>query len=223
MNYSVQLKKIEFITRDVLRLVTEKPEGFAFTPGQATELAIDKDGLREDKRPFTFTSLPEDTELEFTIKIYPSHNGVTEKIEELKAGDALLIGDAWGAINYQGVGTFIAGGAGITPFVAILKDLNRQNKLAGHKLFFANKSEKDIIYKQNLEAWLGNDFYNILSEQKSKKYAHGRIDKKFLESYHLDISKKVYLCGPPPMMKSLQSDLYAMGISKNQLIAEDLA
>lgn len=223
MNHTIQVKKIENITHNVLRWITDKPKGFNFTPGQATELAIDKDGLRDEKRPFTFTSLPEDNELEFTIKIYPSHDGVTDELTNLQIGDTLLMGNAWGAIEYQGEGTFIAGGAGITPFIAILKDLNRKNKLAGHQLIFANKTEKDIIYKDNLKAWLGKNFHNILSEEKTELHAHGRIDKDFLKKQNLDTAKKVYLCGPPPMMKALQTDLYAMGLSKKQLIAEDLA
>ena len=53
---------------------TGKPDGFAFEPGQATELSLPREeDLTDDKHPFTFTSLPEDRWLEFTIKIYPEH------------------------------------------------------------------------------------------------------------------------------------------------------
>ena len=190
MNHKIIIRKIENLTHDVLHLITDKPEGFTFTPGQATELAIDKDGLRDEKRPFTFTSLPDDNELEFTIKMYPSHEGVTDELAHLNVGDSFLMGDAWGAIKYQGEGTFIAGGAGITPFIAILKDLNRKNKLSGHKLIFANKTEKDIIYKNNLKTWLGQNFHTILSKEKTEAHPHGRIDKDFLQKYNLDTSKK---------------------------------
>jgi predicted ferric reductase len=103
-------------------MVTDKPANYSFKPGQATSLAINKEGLTSKKRPFTFTSLPEGDTLEFIIKIYTSHNGVTAQIEKLVVGDELIIEAAWGAITYKGEGTFIAGGAGITPFVAILRD-----------------------------------------------------------------------------------------------------
>ena len=214
MEHQVLLKKIEFVTHNVLHLVTEKPEGYTFLPGQATELAIDKEGLREEKRPFTFTSLPEDGELEFTIKVYPSHDGVTKQW--------LIIGDSWGAIEYKGKGSFIAGGAGITPFIAILKDLHRNQRLEGHQLFFGNQTEKDIIYKGLLESWLGDNFYNILSDEDKEGYPHGHIDKNVLAQHDLDVTKHVYLCGPPPMMDALQADLYAMGLSKKLLVAEGL-
>ncbi|WP_149303125.1 ferredoxin reductase domain-containing protein [Pareuzebyella sediminis] len=223
MEHKILLKKIELVTHNVLHLVTEKPKDYSFTPGQATELSIDKEGFREQKRPFTFTNLPTDNELEFTIKMYPSHDGVTEQLGHLEVGDTLLIGDAWGAIKYEGEGAFIAGGAGITPFISILKDLNRQGNLNGHTLFFANKTEKDIIYKKNLEAWLGDAFHNILSEENHETYPHGYIDKEYLNSKGFNTSQKVYLCGPPPMMDALQSELYAMDVSKKQLVAEELS
>lgn len=221
MDYKVTLQEIEHINHNVLHLITNKPKEYSFKPGQATNMAIDKDGLRNEKRPFTFTSLPEDDYLEFTIKVYPSHNGVTEKLEELNVGEKLIIESPWGAITYKGKGSFIAGGAGVTPFIAILKDLRYKGELSGNKLFFSNKEERDIIYKNNLEAWLGNDLYLTLSDQSHKDYAHGHIDKSFLNKNNLEVTRPVYLCGPPEMMKDVKAELYALGLSKSNLVTED--
>ena len=221
MEHRVELKKIEHINHNVVQLITDKPQDYHFTPGQATELSIDTDNWKNEKRPFTFTSLPEDNELEFTIKIYPSHDGVTEQIEKLKVGDHLLIGDAWGAIQYKGQGSFIAGGAGVTPFIAILKDLNRKGELAGNKMFFGNNKEKDIILKNNLEEWLGGELNLILSEEDTQAFDHGHIDKDYLEKNGLEKTRPVYLCGPPPMMDAVKADLYKMGLDKSNLVTED--
>ena len=118
------------VTHNVRRIRLEKPDDYNFTPGQATEVAIDKEGWRDEKRPFTFTSLNSDPWLEFVIKVYPDHDGVTEQIGQLQKGDSLIIEDLWGAIEYKGEGTFIAGGAGVTPFIAIFRDLARKGELA---------------------------------------------------------------------------------------------
>lgn len=64
----VKIKSIQHITHDVLQIVAEKPQHYNFTPGQATEVAINKKGWEKEKRPFTFTSLPHNDYLEFTIK-----------------------------------------------------------------------------------------------------------------------------------------------------------
>lgn len=83
--------------------------------------------MERKKRPFTFTSLNDNSFLEFTIKIYNDHEGVTKQLGLLKTGDKLLIDDVWGAIEYKGPGYFIAGAAGLTPFIAILRDLYQKN------------------------------------------------------------------------------------------------
>jgi predicted ferric reductase len=106
---------------------------------------VNKPGWTNEKRPFTFTSLNSDDHLEFTIKSYTDHDGVTNQVAGLVAGDELILDEPWGAIAYKGAGYFIAGGAGITPFIAILRQLHKENKLAGNKLFFSNKTAADII------------------------------------------------------------------------------
>ena len=80
MSHSVKILDAVWETHDVMRFRVEKPDGFEFVPGQATDVAIDRDGWREEKRPFTFTALNAWPELEYVIKIYPDHGGVTERI-----------------------------------------------------------------------------------------------------------------------------------------------
>ncbi len=126
----------EPVTHNVKHFRVEKPESYHFTPGQATEVAVNKPEWKNERRPFTFTSLNEWDHLEFTIKIYPERNGVTNQLGMLKAGDELLLHDVWGAIHYKGEGTFIAGGAGVTPFIAIFRQLRKDKKLGNNKLIF---------------------------------------------------------------------------------------
>jgi len=117
----VKVISVNKATHDVLHIKASKPDGYSFTPGQATEVAINKEHWDKENRPFTFTGLPEDNYLEFHTKTYPSHNGVTGELLNLKPGDELIIHDVWGAINYKGPGIFIADGAGITPFISIFR------------------------------------------------------------------------------------------------------
>ena len=128
----VKIISITNITHDVVEIIAEKPEGIHFNPGQAVDFAINKSGWEQEWRSFTFTSHPSDNFIAFNIKVYPSHNSVTNQLLTLQPGDEILIGDVYGDIAYKGEGIFIAGGAGITPFLAILKDLKKQ--------------EADIIY-----------------------------------------------------------------------------
>src|SRR5579871_5692447 len=167
---------IENVTHNVKRFQVEKPAGYVFEPGQATEISINKEKWKDERRPFTFTSLNEYPYLEFTIKSYKDHEGVTNELYKLKPGDELIISDVWGAIAYKGEGCFIAGGAGITPFIAILRQLYKDNRIAGNKLIFSNKTEQDIIYKDELRKMLGDNFINVVTDDKTSKN-YGFVDE----------------------------------------------
>ncbi len=220
-NQEVTIKSIGHATHDVLHIVVEKPEGMAFEPGQATEIFVDKVGWEHEGRPFTFTGLPKDDHLEFMIKTYPSHKGVTNELLSLKAGDHLILNDVFGAISYKGEGTFIAGGAGVTPFVSIFRDLKAQGKLGNNKLIFANKTKEDIILQQEFQQMLGDNFINILSHDTAEGMAHGQITEKFLKNCGISFNSLFYVCGPPPMMEAVEGMLSNLNVKKNQLVKED--
>jgi len=216
----VKIKSIQHITHDVLQIVTEKPGHFNFTPGQATEISINQDDWKDEKRPFTFTSLPENDYLEFTIKTYPSRNSVTNKLIELAENDELLLHDVFGAIAYKNEGVFIAGGAGITPFICIFRYLQSKNKLGNNKLIFANNTKADIILEKEFKDLLGVNFINILANESVDGYAHGQITEDFLRKYITVASKQVYLCGPPPMMEAIEKQLIKLNVDKKLIVKE---
>jgi len=223
MSHTLEIQDIREVTHDVRQIRLEKPEGFTFTPGQATEVAVDRDGWRDEGRPFTFTSLATDPYLEFVIKIYPDHEGVTDQIGQLKAGDNLIIGDPWGTIEYKGEGVFLAGGAGVTPFIAILRDLHRKGETGNNRLIFSNKTERDIILKEEFETILGDRFMNVITQEKPTGdhiFLDGVIDKAFLKSQIEDFGQAFYVCGPDPFNKAIMAALEELGAGPDALIFE---
>ena len=216
----VEIKEIYSLTHDVHRLRTTKPEGYSFIPGQATEVSIDLPEWRDKKRPFTFTGLPSDEYLEFTIKSYHDHNGVTNEIESLVEGSKLEIGEAWGSIEYKGRGVFIAGGAGITPFISILRDLVSKDELTGHQLIFSNKTGKDVILESEFENMLGDNFISTLSREKVEGHHYGRIDMEFLKRNIEDFSQHFYICGPDLMVKQMTELLSQLGANADGIVFE---
>lgn len=219
-NQEVTIKSIGHATHDVLHIVVEKPVGMDFTPGQATEIFVNKSGWENEGRPFTFICLPQDNDLEFMIKTYPSRKGVTNELLSLKVGDHLILNGVFGAIAYKDEGTFIAGGAGVTPFIAIFRNLKAQGKLGNNKLIFANKTKEDIILEKEFKTMLGDNFINILSEDTAEGIAHGRITEKFLKNCELSYDKPFYICGPPSMMEAVEKMLSNLNVKKDQLVEE---
>lgn len=210
------------VTHDTTSIRLERPSGFVFTPGQATEVALDRDGWRDETRPFTFTSQPEEPILEFTIKSYPEHDGVTARVPELKPGDRLRIGEPWGAISDEGPGTFIAGGAGITPFIPILRRRAIAGDLDGCTLIYANKTPRDIILRDEWEAMAGLRTEFVVEEGAGDDECRGRLDVGLLDRLMPGASGTVYLCGPPPMMDTVREALSDLGTRDERIVTEDL-
>ncbi|MEF8846942.1 MAG: FAD-binding oxidoreductase [Candidatus Paceibacterota bacterium] len=219
--YKQKILMTEFVTHDVKRFIIEKPENYEFEPGQATEVAVAEEGWEDKKRPFTFTSLNEDKVLEFTIKGYPEHNGVTEKLHSLVSGDELLIEDPWGTINYQGEGVFLAGGAGVTPFIAILRNLRNKRKLGSNELIFANKKAKDVILEKEFREMLGDNFIPILTEEEKEGYEKDYINKDYLKRNIDDFSQNFYVCGPPNFVEDLTEALKELGADPDEVVLEE--
>lgn len=220
MPYKIKIKNIKKITHDVKEFTTDKPANYAFRPGQATEVAINKPDWKGEKRPFTFTSLPSNDDLEFTIKSYRDHNGVTDEIDTLEIGDELIIDDAWGAIQYKGPGVFIAGGAGVTPFISIFKDLEKKNELLENKLLFSNKTEHDVIHESYFREILGENFVSTLTEKESEGHENQHIDKQFLKNHIDDFSQQFYVCGPMEMVREISKQLETLGAKTDSITFE---
>ena len=217
----VKILDVQHVTHNVKRFTLSKPDNYHFTPGQATDIVINQPDWLKERRPFTFTGLNEWDHLEFTIKIYQDHKGVTNQLGKLKVGDELILHDIFGAINYKGEGTFIAGGAGVTPFIAIFRQLNKDGKLVNNQLFFSNKTISDIILKDEFEKILGGNFINIISKEKTSQYTSGIMDENFLNRTIKNLDQYFYICGPDPMIDSIAGILEKMGVEKKRIVREE--
>jgi ferredoxin-NADP reductase len=216
----VKVLSINPVTHNVKQYRVTKPTGYTFIPGQATELAINLPRWKEERRPFTFTSLNEWDHLEFTIKSYRDHDGVTNHLDKLNPGDELIIHDVWGAIQYKGEGTFIAGGAGVTPFIAILRQLYKDGKVGKNQLIFSNRTKADIILQEEFRRILGNNFVNTFTDEKTSEYDYGIIDGAYLRSRIPDFSRQFYICGPDPMVTAMQETLKKLGAKDSVITVE---
>jgi ferredoxin-NADP reductase len=216
----VKVLKTSFVTHDVKQFIVEKPAGYSYTPGQATDVSIPKPELENELRPFTFTSTNDSGHLEFIIKIYKGHNGVTEKLLDVNEGDELILHDVFGSIRYKGKGLFIAGGAGITPFIAILRQLKLENKVQGNSLLFANRTADDIILHNELKSMLNGRYRDVLELPGNPLEKGGFIDKEILKAHITPATKYFYICGPDKFTSSMIQHLLHLGVEQSQIVIE---
>ena len=220
--YTRTLREMSPVTHDTYRLVFDRPEDFTFEPGQCTHWALDREGWRDEDRAFTMTSQPEeDDRVEFVIKSYPSHDGVTEQIPTLTPGERVIADEPAGAITDHGPGVFIAGGAGVTPYIPILRRRAKDGALGGCTLVYSNKTEKDIILREEWEAMDGLRCVFTVTDQTDAEVETGMIDKAFLERFVMDTDQPFYICGPQEMVNDIRDALKSMGVDEDRIVTEN--
>jgi ferredoxin-NADP reductase len=215
MNHQVKIIGKEQLNHDVIQFRLERPHGYNFKPGQAIELFIEEPE-KKGPSPFTFTALTTQPYLELMIKIYEERKGVTFTLAKKKVGDLVSITEPWDSFLNKGPGIFFAGGAGITPFIAILRQLHSENNIGSCQLFFFNKTRDDIFLEAELRKLLGNSYVNIITRGE-----HGEvrptIDEQFLKKHIANFDQPIYVCGPPGFTETLQNALTKSG-ARNELV-----
>ena len=222
MEHRTTILMTEFVTHDVKRFIVKKPETFSFMPGQGVELVIDQEEWRsEEGRPFTPTSLASDRVLEFIIKRYPEHKAVTDKLHSLKAGDNLLMSDPFGTISYRGPGVFIGAGAGITPFLAIFRQLAIDSTIDRQSLIFSNKTPADVICEKELRFYFDGRGRFICTREGGPGYESERIDRNYLERILTDNGMHVYVCGPDGFVGDVVAIVKDLGFKAEAVVFEE--
>lgn len=221
-SYIVKVLKSYYITPDVKCFVVQKPSGYHFIPGQATEVSINHPEWKHQLRPFSFTCLKDQNYLEFMIKIYANHNGVTNKLAQINTGAELILHEVFGTIQYKGPGVFIAGGTGITPFISIFRDLykNKRKLLYGNKLIYSNKTSVDVIMEPELKKMLKDNFEKIFTKEIVIGYIGHRINRDFLLKNIENFKQYFYICGSPDFVKTISEYLIDLGTDVNSFVIE---
>ena len=218
--HTVKILEAHFISPDVKRFVVTKPVGYSFVPGQATDVAINKDGWNTQFRPFTFTGLNRWEHLEFLVRIYTGRGGVTNELSKTNAGSELILREPYGALHYSGPGVFIAGGSGITPFLSIFRELKRTNQLFGNKLIYSNYGSQDVICGAELHDLLKENYINHYSREGVIGFKEKRLNKELLVSYISDFSQRFYVCGSESFVSDISDALVALGASVSSLVVD---
>ncbi len=261
MEYLSKILKIESLTPNIKRFIVEKPKDYNFIPGQHTLISINKPELKDNlkviplqgtrtskeaskKRPFSFSSPNNENFLEFIIKIYNERNGITKEFDKLKIKDELILGEPKGKISYKGKGTFIAAGTGISPFISIIKSLDK-NERKDNFLIYSNKTKDQIILEEELKeifkansgkisinssqrddpagpsgSQIKENLILILTQEKVKGYKNKRIDKEFLKKNIKNFTQKFYLCGPLKLVAELKKNLIELDVKEKNIVSE---
>lgn len=208
-----------------------EPNGLwkGFLPGQHVNISLKING-RFQTRTFSFSSHPKEKLLRITIKKIAG-GLVTNHIHTYtKIGDIWELGEATGDFLLNKVIEndkllFISGGSGITPILSQLKELSKKNSPSQIKLLYFSKTEKDILFKNELNLLTHSlpnfEVIHFLSEEETLKYNFGIFNESILKDHVPDFKEhSTFFCGPEPL-KRIVFHLYEKENLLDKILSED--
>jgi ferredoxin-NADP reductase len=136
-------------------------------PGQHAGFTIPKaNAAGKPTKPFSIASTPDEGVIRVTTKVPENPSAYKRYLMSLNPGDSIIMSGPIGNFYVEDTSKsilFIAGGIGITPYRALLKnyDKNKTSTLPNFKLLYINSSS-EFTYKNELDALQeANDFISI--------------------------------------------------------------
>lgn len=227
MKFETKIKEIIPRTADVNSYRFPRPPELTYKPGQYFFITI-KQGDRELTKHFSFSSSPtEKDHFEFTKK-FTDHE-YSMALKAAKVGDWARIDASYGQFTFEGEYpkiALLAGGIGITPFISICKNATDERLNSKITLFYGCQTENNIAFKQELEKMQEQNknlkIVFIVNEASSQwKGATGVINAEMIKKELPDYKDNLfYVCGPPPMVKAMETLIESIGLPKTQLKLE---
>lgn len=207
---------------------------FDFIPGQFITLGIEIDGKME-YRAYSLSSMPNQTELQLTIKRVAGGKVSNYIVDSLKEDQAVSVLKPTGQFHLdhhskdQAHGdriVLLSAGCGITPVMSMAKTLlaNKDDNTDIHFIHAATEIDQ-IIYHQELLAMAEqHERFHLgimLEDAKGSDYLEGRLTQAALKQYCSDIAERTaFLCGPVGFMGAMQESLQALGMNMDHFYQE---
>lgn len=222
------------IAKDTFEFTFKPSEKMMYTSGQYMEWTFPhvSPDIRGIRRYFTIASSPLEDVVRLGVKRAEKGSTFKNALFSLDEGKGLLATSVMGDFLLpEDTGkklVFVAGGIGITPFISMLRTLAIKKEKRDITLFYANKKEDEIAYKDVLESAkenVGLKTIHILSDMQALPRGWsgetGFITKEMLEKHLADIiSSCYYISGPPMMVSSYEKLLKDMGVPTSNIITD---
>ncbi len=253
--YKLTVEKITKETDDTVSLSFIIPEDlidtFKYHHGQYLTLKFDING-ESHRRAYSMSSAPDDEHVTVTVKRVQDGTVSTYINDHIQSGSEIEVmppqGRFFSPLKEENRKTYylFGAGSGITPLMSIIKSILEKEPQSTVFLFYGNRSEESIIFKEKLhqleKKYSGQLIVeHILSKPKKEKASGlssifkkvsyswngkiGRIDtkttKQFLDQNpSRNTAIEYFICGPNNMIDNVESTLLELGIDKKHIHAE---
>jgi ferredoxin-NADP reductase len=228
-----EVRDIRVETYRVKSLLLALAQPLGHRAGQHVDVRLTADDGYQAQRSYSISSAPEDELLSLTVERVIDGEVSPYLVDELRIGDRLqLRGPIGGHFVWASDSSdplcLIAGGAGVTPLMAMLRHRDRAPRRLPAVLIYSARSLNDVIYRNELDAMAQRDrnlnvIYALTREQPEGWQGHrGRIDKKLLAGTCLSPSQRpaIYVCGPSGFVENVSGALVDLGFDAFRIKTE---
>ena len=176
-----------------------------------------KGGPSREQHPFTISAPPSGGPLRFSVKGSGDYTRALQT--HLAAGSLARIEGPYGRFDYRSEGdrqVWVAGGVGITPFLAFLPTLDNTREV---HLFWSVRSRAEAPYLDEIEravAAAGNGVHFTLHESATAGHA---------DLARLGLARPgelgAFVCGPVPMRDAMVAQLRLLGVERDRIHYEE--
>ncbi|MGE3276910.1 MAG: ferredoxin--NADP reductase [Vicinamibacterales bacterium] len=204
-------------------------EPFGFAAGQAVMAGLQGSPLR---KPYSIASAPGDVAatglLELLVQVDES-GAPDPHLERALPGTMLDIDGPFGRFTLDPLPEgrpvlFVAGGTGIAPLRAMLRDLLSRPAARRISLAYSARAVDEFAYRDELEALAdaGRLDLRLTLTRPDAGWPglKGRVDQRLLESL-LPGGPRCYLCGPPAFVADAAAMLIAAGVPTADVVVDD--
>ncbi|MBM78923.1 MAG: flavodoxin reductase [Crocinitomicaceae bacterium] len=233
--HKLKVKDIIKETKDTVSVSFDLPsnlfESFKFKAGQYLTLKCTVNG-EECRRSYSICSSPINNE-PLTVAVKKVINGKVSNYlnNDLSVGDEIEVMEPQGnfvienQINQENKFVAFAAGSGITPIMSMIKDVSDENSKTKFLLFYGNKTEEDVIFKNQLDNLVSDriEIHYLYTQQSAiSSLLSGRINS----SKTTDLMKSkmdwlnadgFYMCGPEQMIMDIKESLQDFGVVEDKI------
>jgi ferredoxin-NADP reductase len=232
-----KLMRREEVAEGTMAFHFEKPSGFTFNAGQFADVSLidppetDAEG---NVRTFSIASPPFQNDLVFTTRMRDT--AFKRSLKKVPLETQVTISSAAGSFtlhkNPAKPAVFLAGGIGITPFISIARQADRDRLPHKLHLFYSNRRPEDAAFLNALQTLeKTNPNFRLICTMtemsKSKKEWKGEIgliNQEMLSRHLTNLQGPIYyVAGPPAMVAGIKTMLIAANVDEDDIRTEDFA
>lgn len=207
----------------IITLESSDNKPFDFMSGQYIFIKFLQPGFPKEEHPFSIASKISPTKIQLGVK---GLGDFTKRLSELKPGAKAQVEGAFGTFSFMRSPNkkqlWLAGGIGITPFLAMAQDLANHPEFGVAMVYSVAKRQELIGGKltRNIQAKGNFQLFEYVNEEKEGRY----LDINYVAANIPDFKEReVFICGPPPMMKSMRAQLKSHGVKNKHIHTEEFS